>query len=829
MSSQQIELFSSVYGNTFPSDSSPLKKCAYLISIGVIYLLLVKVSTLFFIVPGANISAFWPLNGVFASFLLMSPRYLWKYILIVVFIANILGNLISENTLSLSIGFGLANVIEGWLIAYLSLIWSKPNCAFSSFRGLIKFLLLVSLSTFAGAIIGALNLGFEFGFNHFFLFLSTWFSADVLGSLLILSVIFSWNDKQLSFSTLNLTQAVSAVLLLISTIILSILIHAQQGENELIPLNYMVFPLLIWAAVQFKVKGASLTVFIIAILAHWYTINGRGAFVIYGIDIQDQMFWLQCYLVIVFFTAISLALAFSERDSILDNLKINKMLVDEAPKSVVVCRLEILEDKHSFLIVAVNKSAANLAHDSVDNLLGQCLTDSFFGPVNVDYLTDYQNWVLASQGDASLPDLVVETEENSGATVYKRDAMFVGKNCVALFYEDITESKQVEQFQRQSAKLEALGTLASGISHDFNNVLGLISGYTEMGIATSSPNSKERDYFNQISRAGERASLLVKKILTFSRMENVNLHPINIRKIVESALEMVSPAISKNIEIQDNIYPHNLLVLADEVDIQQIILNLCINASHAFQDEAGVIKITLDKHLVDGHQNKSKDLAEKQYLKLQIADTGQGISSEILEKIFDPFFTTKGAGKGTGLGLSIVYGIMLQCGGKITVESKLGKGTVFTLLFPIENKKINDDCVDLLIGYSTSAKMKGHILVVDDEPLLLELYTSFLEGEGLTVTACSDGKEALKLYVQQPNKFDVVFTDNEMPTMTGKQLCQTIKSINKHQPIIFATGYGSKKLEEGLISLGGVEFFLKPIILTRLVEIISELIVENKN
>jgi len=214
---------------------------------------------------------------------------------------------------------------------------------------------------------------------------------------------------------------------------------------------------------------------------------------------------------------------------------------------------------------------------------------------------------------------------------------------------------------------------------------------------------------------------------------------------------------------------------------------------------------------------------------LQIADTGQGISSEILEKIFDPFFTTKGAGKGTGLGLSIVYGIMLQCGGKITVESKLGKGTVFTLLFPIENKKINDDCVDLLIEYSTSAKMKGHILVVDDEPLLLELYTSFLEGEGLTVTACSDGKEALKLYVQQPNKFDVVFTDNEMPTMTGKQLCQTIKSINKHQPIIFATGYGSKKLEEGLISLGGVEFFLKPIILTRLVEIISELIVENKS
>jgi len=740
-----------------------------------------------------------------------------------------LGNLISENSLSLSIGFGIANVIEGGLIAYFSYVWSKPNSAFSSFSGLIKFLTLVSLCTFAGATIGALNLGFEFGFTNFFAFFTSWFSADVLGSLLVLSVVFSWNDKQLSFSALNLTQAISAAVLLISTIVLSILIHAPQGENDLIPLNYMVFPLLIWAAVQFKVKGASLTVFIIAILAHWYTINGRGAFVIYGIDIQTQMFWLQCYLVIVFLTAISLALAFSERDSVLENLKINKMLVDEVPKAVVVCRLKNLEDKNSFHIVAVNKSAANLAQSSVDNLLGLYLKDSFFGQINFDYLTDYQQWVSASLGDASLPNLVIETEESSDARIYKRDSMYVGKNCIALFYEDITESKQVEEFNRQSAKLEALGTLASGISHDFNNVLGLISGYTEMGVAASPPNSKERDYFNQIGSAGERASLLVKKILTFSRKEKVDLLPINLRKTVESSLEMVIPAISKNIEIQHNIYPHNHLVLADEVDIQQIVLNLCINASHAFNDEAGVIAITLHKHLVDGKQENSQDLADKQYLKLQIADTGQGISAEVMEKIFDPFFTTKYTGKGTGLGLSIVYGTMLQCGGKITVESELGKGTIFTLLFPVESKSMNDDPVDSSIEKPNKAKIKGHILVVDDEPLLLELYASFLEGEGFIVTACSDGKEALKLYVQQPNKFDVVFTDNEMPNITGKQLCQTMKSINKHQPIIFATGYGSNKLEEGLTALGGIEFFLKPVKLTSLVQTISELILENKN
>jgi len=309
-------------------------------------------------------------------------------------------------------------------------------------------------------------------------------------------------------------------------------------------------------------------------------------------------------------------------------------------------------------------------------------------------------------------------------------------------------------------------------------------------------------------------------------MDKVELHPINLRKAVESALEMVSPAINANIEIRHNIYPNNHLVLADEVDIHQIILNLCINASHAFQGKSGSIQITLHRQLVDGKQLNSLDLIDKKYLKLEVTDTGQGISEEIIKKIFDPFFTTKEVGEGTGLGLSTVYGTMKQYGGNITVDSKIGRGTTFSLFFPIESKQTNDIPSDIFIENPITSEITGHVLIVDDEPLLLNLYRKFLEAEGFTVTTCGDGKEALDIYIQYPNKFDVVFTDNEMPKITGKQLCQTLLSINKHQSIILATGFSLNNLEKDIIALGCKVFFLKPVTLRHLEQTISELLVK---
>ena len=830
----QRELLTSVIGNTFPTNSSFFKSSIYVISIGIIYYLLVKACTTFFLIPSINMSVFWPINAIYAAFLLMSPRFLWKYIILVVFIANGLGNFNSGQSTSLSLGFAIANTVEGGLIAYFSFKWNKPNVALASFRNLFLFIFIVIFSTFIGAIFGAFNLSYSYGWSRFWDFFLAWFTADTLGSILMFTVIFAWNDKLISFKKIKLDQFIGGVALVISSIAISIMIYSQKGETEIVPLNYMVFPLLIWAAFQFKVKGASIVVLLIAFISHWYTLHGQGAFMTYGISIQDHIFWLQCYLAIVFMTATSLALAISERNNTSESLKINKMLVDEVPKAVVVCRLDNHEDKNSFRIVAANKSAAKLAHSDVDSLLGLCLTDSFFGQLTSDSLSDYQEWVLASQGEAELPELIIETEEGTGAKIYRCDSMYVGESCIGIFYEDITESKKVEELHRQSAKLEALGTLAGGIAHEFNNVIGLVLGYTEMGVMSSRPESKEEGYFKKIASAGERASFLVKKILAFSRMDKIELHPINLREAVESALEMVSPAINANIEIRHNIYPNNHLVLADEVDVHQIILNLCINASHAFQGENGRIQITLHRQLVDGKQLNSLDLIDKKYLKLEVTDTGQGISEEIIKKIFDPFFTTKEVGEGTGLGLSMVYGAMKQYGGNITVESKIGRGTTFSLFFPIESEQANDISSDTFIEYPSdtfienpiTSEITGHVLIVDDEPLLLNLYRKFLEAEGFTVTTCGDGKEALELFIQYPNKFDVVFTDNEMPKITGKQLCQTLLSINKHQSILLATGYSANNLEKDIIALGCKGFFLKPVTLRRLEQTISELLVK---
>ncbi|MBL4867253.1 MAG: MASE1 domain-containing protein [Pseudomonadales bacterium] len=316
MASIQKELISSQIPYVFPSNSPIWKTSIWVVSIGVCYFLMVNISVFLFDIPNVNITAFWPLNGIYAASLLMSPRPLWKYIIAVIFLANGLGNFSLGHDWLLSSGFAVANVVEGGLIAYLYLQWNKSNNALGSFKSFFIFLGAVTFSTGIGSVLGAINLSNAFGWNLFWGFFKSWFAADTLGNCLMLAVILSWNDKHLSLVNLKPIQILGSIALAISTIGLSIVVFSQSSENGIIPLNYLVFPLLIWAALQFEVKGASLTAFIIAFIAHWFTIHGKGPFTIYGASTQDYIFWLQDYLVIMFMTAITLAIAVVERKKV---------------------------------------------------------------------------------------------------------------------------------------------------------------------------------------------------------------------------------------------------------------------------------------------------------------------------------------------------------------------------------------------------------------------------------------------------------------------------------------------------------------------------------
>jgi PAS domain S-box-containing protein len=380
---------------------------------------------------------------------------------------------------------------------------------------------------------------------------------------------------------------------------------------------------------------------------------------------------------------------------------------------------------------------------------------------------------------------------------------------------DITDQKKMET-ERQSyearlqqiQKMEALGTLAGGIAHDFNNILVAVIGYAELSLGSLSKESPLYRNLHQILQAGVRARDLVHQILTFSRQEKRAPKPLHIGHLVKEALEMLRSTLPSTIEITQQLSPDVEYVMADPTQIHQIIINLCTNAAQAMEEEGGQLTIQLSQvdltaRDVSGHP----DVQPGGYVKLSVQDTGKGIAPDIIGKIFHPYFTTKDKGKGTGLGLAMVHGIIKSYGGFIDVKSRPGKGTVFHVCIPTIGQL--PACDDPQGGELATGR--EHILLVDDEPLVIEVLQEILQLQGYRITTADGSLKALETFRKSPRDFDLVITDMTMPKLTGDRLSQEIKKIRTDIPIILCTGYSDKLADKSALDFGVQDFMAKPI------------------
>ncbi|MCJ8272026.1 MAG: response regulator [Psychrosphaera sp.] len=374
-------------------------------------------------------------------------------------------------------------------------------------------------------------------------------------------------------------------------------------------------------------------------------------------------------------------------------------------------------------------------------------------------------------------------------------------------WEDITERKQLEAKLRQSSKMEALGTLAGGIAHDFNNILAAILGNAEMGKKLTEGQDRACNHLDNIFNSAERAAKLVKQILAFSRMESTVLKPTNLSVVIGEALKIVASTTPTNITLKQQLLVDCPTIMADSTQIYQIILNLCNNAYHAMEDITGQLSVTLTIE-------QSQDCALG-HLNLGVEDTGCGISKADQEWIFDPYFTTKEVGKGTGLGLAMVFGLVEQHEGKISMTSNVGQGTNISIAFPVSDMAVVGDKGELIevSEAKTNQSSSKHILIVEDELAVLRLHQEFLLDLGYLVTTCENGKQALALFETQPQRFDLVLTDQAMPLMTGKQLAKRMLSIRPEVPIIITTGYSDVINEEQAKAIGIRQYLVKPVAL----------------
>jgi PAS domain S-box-containing protein len=348
--------------------------------------------------------------------------------------------------------------------------------------------------------------------------------------------------------------------------------------------------------------------------------------------------------------------------------------------------------------------------------------------------------------------------------------------------EETRERQQAEAQLRQAHKMEAVGTLTGGIAHDFNNILAAIIGFSELAIDKSPEGSPARRLMERVFAVGLRGRDLVKQILAFSRQAEQEKPPLKLVPVLKEALKLLRASLPSTVDIRTNLQGTLGFVLADPIQIQQIVMNLCTNAAHAMRRTGGTISIDLTGFSFSSREDAPEStMSPGFYARLSVMDTGVGVAPEILDHIFDPFFTTKVAGEGTGLGLSVVHGIVASHGGAITVSSEPGKGSTFTVYLP---KLLQEQSRDFASGGSPIPRGHERILFIDDEEELAAMADEMLTDLGYRVTSKTKAREALALFRLDPSRFDLIITDQTMPEMTGVDLAKEILAIRADMPII---------------------------------------------
>ena len=373
---------------------------------------------------------------------------------------------------------------------------------------------------------------------------------------------------------------------------------------------------------------------------------------------------------------------------------------------------------------------------------------------------------------------------------------------------DIDDRKRAEDAQLRSQKMEALGTLAGGIAHDFNNILLAITGNTQLAMFDLDPQHPVQNNLREIEQAGERATDLVRRILTFSRQQEVKREIVLLPTIIDEAIKLLRATLPAMVEIQVNVIGPIPATAADPTQIFQIIMNLATNAAHAIGNNRGLIEIRLDLvHLTAELSRTIPNLHEGHYVRLSVSDNGCGMDKETIKRIFDPFFTTKPLGEGTGLGLSVVDGIMKGHDGAITVYSQINKGSTFRLYFPASNQLPTPTPPKRQI---VSENGYAHILYIDDEQALVTLAVKMLNTLGYGVNGFTNPQAALDYFLRDPSAIDVVISDVSMPHMSGFDLAKQLLAIKPNLPIILTSGYVRPEDYELAQVMGIRSLILKP-------------------
>ena len=402
------------------------------------------------------------------------------------------------------------------------------------------------------------------------------------------------------------------------------------------------------------------------------------------------------------------------------------------------------------------------------------------------------------------------------ARVLVGDGQVVGVMAIA---RDLSEHERLEAELRQAQKMEAVGRLASGIAHDFNNLITVLIGYSDELLEHVPENSEARYLAESVRRATDRAATLTQQLLAFSRRQAAVANSIDLNRLIMSMDDMLRRLLGSQIKIQLSLATSLATISADESQISQVIMNLAVNARDAMP-KGGVLSISTSD-VVLGQEHL--DVIPGRHVLLTMADTGEGMSTEVRERLFEPFFTTKEIGRGTGLGLSMVHNVVRQCGGQVKVESTPGAGTTVHVYFPSEAATFEPRAMTVAPPSQIRVKGEGVVLLAEDDSSVRRLVVAELTRRGFTVLEADDGRAALELFRREKEHIDVVVTDVVMPRMNGADLAKAAERIRPGLKILFISGH-PERAGAGLDPTGVTNLLMKPFTADTLAARIKELI-----
>jgi len=457
-----------------------------------------------------------------------------------------------------------------------------------------------------------------------------------------------------------------------------------------------------------------------------------------------------------------------------------------------------------------------------------------------DDLRTYCNLTKKENSDAqkknSLPEYILKTGKTVEKTIERKldgglktlkivaaPFIFENENQVVMTIIDITSEKKLNAKRLQSQKMEAIGQLAGGIAHDLNNVIQVINGYSELAIPRFEPNHPVYNELLQIKKSCDKAAKLTKSILAFGRKQSMQLKILNLNDLVADFKTMLERVIPENISMEFIQCNENSTIEADPNMMEQVLMNLCVNARDAMMPNGGKLEIRTRRKKIQNPQFlEANELKDTEYIILSVQDSGSGMQKEIIDKIFEPFFTTKPIGKGTGLGLSTVFGIIKQHNGAIIPKSKLGKGTVFSIYLPASDKSSAERSITS--GQVTFNRKKTVILLAEDNEDVRKLNAAILKANKFHVLSVPNGKKAYQLFQAKKDLIDILILDVVMPEMTGTELYSKLSETEANVPVLFISGFAKESIQiDELVKFNNVDFLQKPFSQNELLEKISKI------